>query len=330
MNNAVMQRNWSAIESFRQELSRMNNEIMSALPSHIPVQHFCRVLQTAVNTTPELLNCNRKSFWQSAIKCATDGLLPDGREAAFVIFGNSVQYIPMYQGILKRIRNNNKNILISCHLIYENDYFVWEEGTNQQLTHKPLFPGDRGEIIGAYAIAHFADNGSYQFVVMSKDEIDTIKDASPSGRSSKSPWGKWWGEMAKKTVLRRLSKMLPMNADVMDLIDKEVSEHIITNEKEIQQAITTENQTALPNDPLDALAEIDGDVIEDQPSIIDQLNACQSQEDYNHLEPKARAEMARLDSENNAKAKDKITQAMQAAAQRLHAKNKPNSQGEIL
>lgn len=319
MNNAVMQRNGSTIESFRQELSRMNNEIMSALPSHIPVQHFCRVLQTAVNTTPELLNCNRKSFWQSAIKCATDGLLPDGREAAFVIFGNSVQYIPMYQGILKRIRNNNKNILISCHLIYENDYFVWEEGTNQQLIHKSLFPGDRGEIIGAYAVAHFVDNDSYQFVVMSKDEINAIRNASPSGRSSKSPWEKWWGEMAKKTVLRRLAKMLPMNADVMDLINKDVIEHSITNEKETQQAIITESQTALSNDPLDALAEMDGDVIEEQPSIIDQLNACKTKDDYNRIEPEAQKEIQRLDKNEDFKQKDLLIETMQKVSARLHS-----------
>lgn len=319
MNNAVMQRNGSAIESFRQELSRMNNEIVSALPSHIPVQHFCRVLQTAVNTTPELLNCNRKSFWQSAIKCATDGLLPDGREAAFVIFGNSVQYIPMYQGILKRIRNNNKNILISCHLIYENDYFVWEEGTNQQLIHKPLFPGDRGEIIGAYAVAHFVDNDSYQFVVMSKEEINAIRNASPSGGSYKSPWEKWWGEMAKKTVLRRLAKMLPMNADDMDMINKDVIEHTFTNEKETQQAITTESQTALPNDPLDALAEMDGDVIEDQPSIIDQLNACKTKDDYNRIEPEAQKEIQRLDKNGDFKQKDLLIETMQKVSARLHS-----------
>lgn len=319
MNNAVMQRNGSTIESFRQELSRMNNEIMSALPSHIPVQHFCRVLQTAVNTTPELLNCNRKSFWQSAIKCATDGLLPDGREAAFVIFKNNVQYIPMYQGILKRIRNNNKNILISCHLIYENDYFVWEEGTNQQLIHKPLFPGDRGEIIGAYAVAHFVDNDSYQFVVMSKDEINVIRNASPSGGSYKSPWEKWWGEMAKKTVLRRLAKMLPMNADDMDMINKDVIEHTITNEKETQQAITTESQTALPNDPLDALAEMDGDVIEDQPSIIDQLNACKTKDDYNRIEPEAQKEIQRLDKNGDFKQKDLLIETMQKVSARLHS-----------
>lgn len=246
---------------------------MSALPSHIPVQHFCRVIQTVVNTNPELLNCNRKSFWQATIKCATDGLLPDGREAAFVIFKNNVQYIPMYQGILKRIRNNNKNILISCHLIYENDYFVWEEGTNQQLIHKPLFPGDRGEIIGAYAVAHFVDNDSYQFVVMSKDEINAIRNASPSGGSYKSPWEKWWGEMAKKTVLRRLAKMLPMNADV----------------------------------------------IEDQPSIIDQLNACKTKEDYDRIEPEAQKEIQRLDSKNDFEQKDSLVETMQKVSVRLHS-----------
>lgn len=319
MNNAVMQRNGSAIEIFRQELNRMNNEIRRALPSYISVQYFCRVIQTAVNTNPELLNCNRKSFWQSAIKCATDGLLPDGREAAFVIFKNNVQYIPMYQGILKRIRNNNKNILISCHLIYENDYFVWEEGTNQQLIHKPLFPGDRGEIIGAYAVAHFVDNDSYQFVVMSKEEINAIRNASPSGGSYKSPWEKWWGEMAKKTVLRRLAKMLPMNADVMDLINKDVIEHSITNEKETQQAIITESQTALSNDPLDALAEMDSDVIEDQPLIIDQLNACKTKDDYNRIEPEAQKEIQRLDKNGDFKQKDLLIETMQKVSARLHS-----------
>ena len=81
--------------------------IKDLLPPHITIDKFIRVIKTAVNQNMDLLNAERTTLFQSCFQCAQDGLLPDGREASFVIFNSSktvdgtkiwvknVSYIPM-------------------------------------------------------------------------------------------------------------------------------------------------------------------------------------------------------------------------------------------
>lgn len=69
---------------------------------------------TAVQSNPALLSADRQTLFQACMKCAQDGLLPDGREAALVIFRtkkkidnrdvwvDAVQYMPMVAGVIAR------------------------------------------------------------------------------------------------------------------------------------------------------------------------------------------------------------------------------------
>ena len=59
---------------------------------------------------------------------------------------------------------------IYAHAVYENDEFEYELGLHLQLKHKPSF-GERGEFIGAYAVAHFK-GGWHQMEFMPKSEIE--------------------------------------------------------------------------------------------------------------------------------------------------------------
>ena len=59
-------------------------EIADVLPEHITEEKFRRVAMTAINLTPALYKCDRKSLLGALLNAATDGLLPDGREAALV------------------------------------------------------------------------------------------------------------------------------------------------------------------------------------------------------------------------------------------------------
>lgn len=54
---------------------------------------------------------------------------------------------------------------------------------------------------------------------MSREQVEQVRAASRS--KDKGPWVEWWGEMAKKTVLRRLMKRLPTSADLDDLIRRD-------------------------------------------------------------------------------------------------------------
>jgi recombination protein RecT len=209
----------SPIVVLRQNLERMTPELKMALPAHVSVEKFQRVAMTAIQNQPDLLNCDRKSLFGAIVRLAQDGLLPDGREAALVKFGQQVQAMPMIAGVLKKIRQSGDVAKVSAQVVYEHDEFVWHLGFDEDVTHNPP-PLDqpRGKAIGAYATAVLKD-GSRLLEVMSLEEIEKVRAVSRAAKNG--PWVAWWGEMARKTVMRRLSKRLPMSTDLEDQLERD-------------------------------------------------------------------------------------------------------------
>lgn len=203
----------------RVTLDGMTSQFAAALPSHIKPEKFKRVVMTVAQLNPALLGADRQTLLASCLKCASDGLIPDGREAALVLFSGKVQYMPMFTGIQKRVRNSGEIASIEAHVIYENDKFLIKRGLVSGLEHEPLFPGDRGKPIGAYAVAKFKDGSDPMFEVMDLQSIEKVRKVSRAGNAG--PWKEWWDEMARKTVFRRLSKWLPMDAEVDDLMRRD-------------------------------------------------------------------------------------------------------------
>jgi recombination protein RecT len=229
--NAVTEQKLSPPAEFRDQFQRMGGEISAALPPHIPVERFMRVVLTAANSNPDLLRADRRSLFESAMKAAQDGLLPDGRDGAFVIFNsrakdekgkdiwiNKVQWMPMIGGILKKVRNSGGLLTISAHVAYENDYFTYILGDEEKIEHKPFVGEDRGKPRLVYAIAKTKDGGIYR-EVMTVADVEQVRAVSKA--KSNGPWVSWWSEMARKTVLRRLCKRLPMSTDLDDLIRRD-------------------------------------------------------------------------------------------------------------
>lgn len=200
----------------RQNIEVMAPQFKAALPAHVTVEKFSRVAMTAIQSNPQLQNADRASLFGAVVKLAQDGLLPDGREAALVMFGNKAQAMPMIAGVLKKIRQSGEVSKISAQVVYENDAFTVSYGFDEDVTHNPP-PLDqpRGKAIGAYATAVLKD-GTRMLEVMSLEEIEKVRKVSRA--SGNGPWVQWWGEMARKTVMRRLSKRLPMSTDLEDQV----------------------------------------------------------------------------------------------------------------
>ena len=203
---------------FREQLNARQSEFLAALPAQIPVERFMRVVMTAVQTNPGLLNCDRRSLWNACMKAAQDGLLPDGRDGAIVEYKNQAQWMPMIGGIRKKVRNSGEITTWDVHAVYENDEFDFELGDDPFIRHKPKL-GDRGEIIAVYSVAKLK-GGEISRDVMGIDEVEKIRAIS---RSKNGPWANptFYPEMAKKTVARRHSKVLPMSTDLDDLIRRD-------------------------------------------------------------------------------------------------------------
>lgn len=207
----------TAIQDFKQTLEKQTPQFAMALPPQISAERFQRTVLTAVQKNPKLLQCDRPSLWAACMQAASEGLMPNGIEAAIVPFKDQAQFMPMIAGILKKIRNSGDIISICVELVYEGEpfeYYVDSEG--KHIKHTPnVFGISSGTLLGAYAIAISKDGGRY-IEVMSAAEIEKVRSVSRSKDSG--PWRDWYEEMVKKTVIRRLSKLLPMSTDVLDLI----------------------------------------------------------------------------------------------------------------
>jgi recombination protein RecT len=213
------------IAVIRQNLDVMAPELKAALPKHVDEAKFRRVAMTAIQNNPDLAGADRRSLFGSIVRLAQDGLLPDGREAALVIFNTKnksggwdakVQAMPMIAGVLKKIRQSGEVAKVSAQVVYENDHFLIKYGFEEDVEHTPP-PLDkpRGKPIGAYATAVLKD-GSQMLEVMNLEEIEKVRNVSRS--KDRGPWATWWTEMARKTVMRRLAKRLPMSTDLEDEI----------------------------------------------------------------------------------------------------------------
>lgn len=241
------------MESLRKEATAMEMEFSRALPPHIPKDRFLRVLMTAVQTSmasnfTNLLECDRRSLWQAAMRAAQDGLLPDGREAAILKYGNAAQFIPMVAGIRKKARNSGEISTWDVHCVYKNDHFVLRLGDSPSIEHTYDLSQDRGELIGAYSVALLKD-GSKSYEVMSINEIRAIRDRSQAwqafknGKIKSTPWASDEAEMARKTVAKRHAKQLPSSADLDDLMRrddelydfKKEGEDVTTNVTELKR-----------------------------------------------------------------------------------------------
>lgn len=210
-------------------LNQAKGEFQRALPAHIPVEKFLRTVQTAVSMSPEVqAACTTAGGVQSLMiacaKAAADGLVIDGREAALVTFNTKVsknpdkwekrlQYMPMYQGLLKKLRNSGELGSISAHVVFEKDEFLYQLGDEEKIVHVPAQGGkDRGRGIAVYAIARLKD-GSVQREVMFERAILMIGSQGKNGDQYDQEKGRNWGEWWRKTVIRRIVKMLPASSD---------------------------------------------------------------------------------------------------------------------
>ncbi|WP_235984302.1 recombinase RecT [Mesorhizobium neociceri] len=208
----------SEIMVVRNQIDDMATQFQAALPAHIPVERFARVVMTAIQNNGDLLKCSRRSLFNAAMKAAQDGLLPDGREGAMVPYKGEVTWMPMVGGIRKKARNSGEIATWDVHAVFENDAFEYELGDNPFIRHKPTL-ANRGALIAVYSVATLK-TGEKSRDVMSVEDVEKIRSKS---RAQNGPWKDpvFYPEMAKKTVARRHSKVLPMSSDLDDLIRRD-------------------------------------------------------------------------------------------------------------
>jgi recombination protein RecT len=207
------------MQTIRQLFEANRAALAMAIPRHLSVDRMLRTALTCFSITPQLLECSPRSLLGAVVQCAQLGLEPGILGMAYLVpfrdrkrGTTEVTLIPGYRGLLDLARRSGEISTIQAHGVRRKDRFNYRYGLDPQLDHIPSEDTDRGELSHVYAIARLKDGG-VQFEVMTRPEIDAHRDRY-SRASAIGPWQTEYEEMAKKTVLRKLCKLLPASIEL--------------------------------------------------------------------------------------------------------------------
>lgn len=228
-------------------------QIGLALPKHLTPERLLRIAVTEVRRNPGLGKCSPESLLGAVFQCAQLGLEPGGSlgHAYLVPYGTNVQFILGYRGMIDLARRSGQIKSLEAHLVYEGDDFECELGLSSDLKHRPDWSNpnrtDDSKITFAYAVAHLADGGR-EFEVISRAEIEATKKRSRGQKSG--PWQTDFGAMARKTVVRRLFKWLPLSVEIQQaVVNDEAPETSRRQETPIDHLLEPSNDDAQPSLP---------------------------------------------------------------------------------
>lgn len=209
-------------------------EVARALPSHFNRERFMRVALTTINNTPKLAQCTVTSIAQCLLDCAQLGLEPGGPlgRAYLIPFEKRRDNIVVctliigYKGLVDLAYRSGRVLSLQAGVVHKKDVFEYARGLQEKLHHVPSEDEDPGPWTHVYSIARM-EGGAVSWDVMTRREVDAIKKRSKgaydfNGNAKKDhPWHTDEPEMAKKTMLRRHSKVLPLSAEFHEAIDRE-------------------------------------------------------------------------------------------------------------
>ena len=238
MSNIVQVQNYFANESNLQRIQ----EACESVKINSQVMDVCQVIAK----TPKLQSCSPASIVGSVITASRLGvsLDPNMKHAYLIPYGKECKLEISYMGMIDVV-GNASGIRIEAREVKDCDLFELELGDNKKLTHKPE-PFKSGEVIGYYAKATFPD-GSWDIECMDMEEVEKCKKDSKGG----TVWNTWRGEMAKKSVIRRLIKRLPKTRETA--------------------AITSYDEKISTNQDVSEFYDIEGVEVPQEPTATEQL-----------------------------------------------------------
>lgn len=227
------------------ENPKVVNKLSQAVPRHLNPQRMLRVLALAVQNTPKLAQAEPMTLLGAMMVCSSLGLEPNTplghaylipfdrrrkRGNEWVTERTEINLIIGYRGFIDLARRSGNLVAIHADVVYgaaeigkPGDQFSFEYGSDMHLRHIPM--GDRdGPPLWAYAHAKLKDGQAFE-VLPYKQMLEKSRDISEAYRYAVSqrerspriyettPWVAYEHEMAAKTMIRRLSKMLPMSIE---------------------------------------------------------------------------------------------------------------------
>lgn len=222
------------------QLSERSQALLSLLPDEAAVRRFQRVTLQALAKNPDLMECTPDSVVTAVMEAAAMGLEPTGAigGAHLVPFNvntgsrehprweKRAQLIPDFRGVVRLLTRPRSDgspsevLSVEARTVKEGDEFAYTLGTDATLSHVPALSPNRSEkpTTHVYAIARLR-SGATQSDVMDRAEVERIRQRGK--KKGISPWDTDWDEMARKTVVKRLAKLLPVEPEARSILARE-------------------------------------------------------------------------------------------------------------
>ena len=189
-------------------------ENMKALPDGFNKQRLILNCITVLkDNLKDFNNIDPTSIASTFAKGAYLGLDFFNGECYAIPYGGTVKFQTDYKGEIKLTKKYSKNPIkdIYAKNVKEGDFFeeIIENG-RQSVNFRPIPFSDK-PIIGTFAVVLFRD-GSMMYDTMTVAEMENTRKVFSKAQNSKA-WKETPGEMYKKTVLRRLCKLIDLDFD---------------------------------------------------------------------------------------------------------------------
>ncbi len=263
------------------------NENQKALPSGFNRDRF---VLNCITVIRDMLRDNKKRNQLQQVdptsipiclaKGAFLGLDFFNGECYAIPYGGEMKFQTDYKGEIKLCKRFSKNEIkdVFAKVVREGDDYEEEvDGVTQRVLYRPK-PFSNAPMIGAFAIVAFKD-GSMLYDSMGKEEIESVRKNYSKAQNSEA-WQKSPGEMYKKTVLRRLCKMVDLDFDSIE----QRRAYETGGDAEFADSLPGESQTALPDkgEPIDVFAQVRP--AEKEPVPVEVAERTQNEEEFRRFE----------------------------------------------
>ena len=254
-----------ALASFYDNTSKLE-ELANACGGVQTAAQIKSAIYMAINKNTDILRCPAQAIHNCAVQILLLGVIPNGRDAHLVPFARSLTMIIDYKGLVQLAWKSGLMETIDANCVYENDEFSYTLGSQPAVSYRKC-DGDRGDKVGAYAMARIRGSSWPVVVYLTQAEILKSKKASRSSSSSSSPWQRYEESMWMKTAVRALAKLLPQLPEMNTaLMAEDAADSIFSPQQSahttafvdvepttiIQQSL---NETKFTTDRVEVLAE---------------------------------------------------------------------------
>jgi recombination protein RecT len=208
----------------RTQLMGMTEQFQLAMPRGFEAKQLVRDALTCLRETPKLAQCDPASVLGGLMTAAQLGLRPAVLGQCWLLpmwnrraGGHQATLVVGYLGYLELINRSQRVAKITARKVYEFDKFDVEYGDSERLKHKPMLFGDQGQVVAYYATAQLVPKAT-TFQVMTRAEVEEHRDRFAMAKTKDGtvigPWKDHFDQMALKTVILRLARLLPKTPEL--------------------------------------------------------------------------------------------------------------------